>query len=197
VKQKAKAPYLLMGYKVPVLNSTDNEQDVYALEVLSGILSGGGSSRLVSNLVRGKQVAASASAGYGMNARLPTLFLFDGIPADSKTIEELEMAIKGQIKLLQDTLVTSKELNRIKAQVIASAVYEKDSNFYQAMQLGMLETVGIGWQKEADYVDKVKSVTAVQVQAAAQKYLIEDHLTVMQMLPQRDALAAKELAHGH
>ncbi len=195
VKQKAKAPYLLMGYKVPVLNSTDNEQEVYALEVLSGILSGGGSSRLASNLIRGKQVAASVSAGYDMNARLPTLFLFDGIPAESKTLEDLEMAIKGQIKLLQGGLVTTKELDRIKAQVIASAVYEKDSNFYQAMQLGMLETVGIGWQKESEYVDKVKSVTAAQIQAAAHKYLVEDHLTVVQMLPQSNVMAAKESAH--
>jgi len=195
VKQKAKAPYLLMGYKVPVLNSTDNEQDVYALEVLSGILSGGGSSRLASNLVRGEQVAASVSAGYDMNARLPTLFLFDGIPAESNTLQELESAIKGQIKLLKDTLVTAKELDRIKAQVIASAVYEKDSNFYQAMQLGMLETVGIGWQKESEYVGKVKSVTVEQIQSAANKYLVEDHLTVVQMLPQNDVLAAKELAH--
>jgi zinc protease len=63
-------------------------------------------------------------------------------------------------------------------------VYEKDSNFYQAMQLGMLETVGVGWQKEAEYVDKVKAVTAAQIQAAANKYLIEDHLTVVYMEPQ-------------
>ncbi|MEO1888288.1 MAG: pitrilysin family protein [Cycloclasticus sp.] len=194
VKQKAKSPYLLMGYKVPVLNSTDNEQDVYALEVLSGILSGGGSSRLASNLVRGAQVAASVSAGYDMNARLPTLFLFDGIPSESRTLKELEMAINEQIKLLQEALVTAKELDRIKAQVIASAVYEKDSNFYQAMQLGMLETVGVGWQKESEYVDKVKSVTAEQIQAAAGKYLIEDHLTVVHMQPQSDVLEEKELA---
>ena len=48
VKQNAKVPYLLMGYKVPVLNTVQNEEDVYALEVLSGILSGGSSARLLS-----------------------------------------------------------------------------------------------------------------------------------------------------
>lgn len=183
VKQKAQVPYVLMGYKVPVLNSTDNEQEVYALEVLSGVLSSGGSSRLASNLIRGSQIAANASAGYDMNARLPTLFLFDGVPADGKTATELESAINEQIKSLKTSPVSNKELDRIKAQVIASAVYEKDSNFYQAMQLGMLETVGVGWEKEAEYVDKVKSITAEQIQAVAKKYLIEDHLTVVHMLP--------------
>lgn len=183
VKQQAKAPYLLMGFKVPVLNSTENEQDVYALEVLSGILSGGDSARLPANLVRGSQVAASAGAGYDLSARLPTLFLFDGMPAEGKSAEALEQAIMEQIELLKTQLVEQKELDRIKAQVIASAVYEKDSNFYQAMQLGMLETVGVGWEKESEYVEKVQKITAEQIQAAAKKFLIEDHLTVVHMEP--------------
>ena len=183
VKQNAKVPYLLMGYKVPVLNSLKNTDDVYALEVLSGILSGGGSARLESNLVRGSQIASSVSAGYDMNARLPTLFLLDGVPVDGHSVNELEAALLQQIKLLQDKPVEQKELDRIKAQVIAASVYEKDSNFYQGMQLGMLETVGVGWEKSIDYVGKVKAVNAKQLQDVANKYLIEEHLTVVQMLP--------------
>ena len=184
VKQKAKVPYLLMGYKVPVLNSVKDDADVYALEVLSGILSGGSSARLPSNLIRDTQVASSASAGYDMNARLPTLFLFDGSPVKEKNVQQLEDALLEQVAQLQTDLVEQKELDRIKAQVIASSVYEKDSNFYQGMQLGMLETVGVGWQKSDEYVDKVKGVTAEQVRAVAQQYLIEDHLTVVHMMPQ-------------
>ncbi len=187
VKQNAKVPYLLMGFKVPVLNSVEDDTDVYALEVLSGVLSGGSSARLPSNIVRGSQVASSASAGYDMNARLPTLFLFDGTPAQGNSVQQLEEALLQQIKLLQMDLVTQKELDRIKAQVIASSVYEKDSNFYQAMQLGMLETVGVGWQKADEYVEKIKAVTAEQVRNAAKKYLIEDHLTVVHMMSQGGA----------
>jgi zinc protease len=173
-----------MGYKVPVLNSVDDDADVYALEVLSGILSGGNSARLASNLIRGSQVASSASAGYDMNARLPTLFLFDGSPVQGRSAKQLEEALLEQIKQLQTNLVEEKELNRIKAQVIASSVYEKDSNFYQGMQLGMLETVGVGWHKADEYVDKVKGVTAQQLRDVAKKYLIEDHLTVVHMQPE-------------
>ena len=184
IKQTARLPYVLMGYKVPVLNTADKETDVYALEVLSGILSSGNSARLNSRLVRGQQVATSVSAGYDLNARLDSLFLFDGVPADGRSLQELEKAIITEIDNLKTTPVQQQELERIKAQVIAAAVYQKDSNFYQAMQLGMLETVGIGWQKEAEYLDKVKAVTAEQIQAAANSYLIEDHLTVVHMQPQ-------------
>ncbi|ORU93523.1 MAG: peptidase M16 [Cycloclasticus sp. symbiont of Bathymodiolus heckerae] len=184
VKQQAKVPYVLMGYKVPVLNSVEDDADIYALEVLSGILSGGSSARLPSRLVRGSQVASSVSAGYDMAARLPTLFLFDGVPAKGVSAEQLESALLEQIQLLQTSPVEQKELDRIKAQVIASSVYEKDSNFYQAMQIGMLETTGVGWQKGEQYVDKIKAISVENIQAVAKKYLIEDHLTVVHMQPQ-------------
>jgi zinc protease len=52
------------------------------------------------------------------------------------------------------------------------------------MQLGMLETVGIGWQKADEYVSKINQVTAEQVRDVARKYLIEDHLTVAYLDPQ-------------
>jgi len=184
VKQKAKLPYLLMGYHVPSLRTSVNDQDAYALEVLSGILSGGNSARLPANLVRGEQVASEVSVGYDLNARLSTLFLFDGVPAGEHSLGDLEKSVLDQLALLKKNRVTEQELARIKAQVIAASVYEKDSNFYQAMQLGMLETVGVGWQKEQEYVAKVKAVTAEQLQKVAKKYFVEDHLTVVYMEPQ-------------
>ena len=67
---------------------------------------------------------------------------------------------------------------------MASSVYEKDSVFYQAMQLGTLETVGLGWQKKDEYLDNIQKVTAAQVQAVAKKYLTDDVLTVAVLEPQ-------------
>ncbi|PCI17067.1 MAG: peptidase M16 [Piscirickettsiaceae bacterium] len=196
VKQHAKLPYLLMGYKVPVLNSVDDDADIYALEVLSGILDGGSSARLQSNLVRNQQIASSVGVGYDLQARLETLFLFDGAPTAEHDLAELEKSIIAEVEKLKNKPVTQQELDRIKAQVIASSVFQKDSNFYQAMQLGLLETVGVGWQKEAEYVDKVKSVTAAQIQAVARKYLIEDHLTVVYMQPQDSQQTNVENGHA-
>ncbi len=42
----AKLPMIMMGYNVPSYDSTPNQKEVYALDVLSGILDGGSSSRL-------------------------------------------------------------------------------------------------------------------------------------------------------
>jgi len=184
VKAPAEVPYLLMGYKVPVLKNVDDAAEIYALEVLAGVLDGGNSSRLSQQLIRKSEIATSVGAGYAPYARQQTLFLFDGSPRDGHSVVELEQAIKKQIKSLQNNAPSKAELDRVKAQVMAASVYEKDSVFYQAMQLGTLETVGLGWQKKDEYLEKINQVTAEQVQNVAKKYFKDDRLTVAILEPQ-------------
>jgi zinc protease len=184
VKAPAKLPYLLMGYKVPVLKTAANEWEAYALEVLAGVLDGGGSARLAKELIRGRQIALVANAGYSLTSRMSYLFELDAVPAKGKTVYDVEAGLKEQIAKVQKELVKPEELQRIKAQVLAGKVFDQDSNFNQAMQLGILESVGLGWQKQDEYVSKINQVTAEQVQEVARKYLIEDHLSVAYLEPQ-------------
>ncbi len=183
VKAPAELPYLVMGYKAPVVATAKDAWEPYALEVLSGILDGGNSSRLSKNIVRGKEIAANAGAGYDLFSRLDELFTFDGTPAPGHTVAELEAALREQINQVRDTLVTADELERIKAQVVAAKVYERDSTFYQAMQLGTLETNGLSWKLADEYLDRIKAVTPEQIQQVAKKYLIDDRLTVAVLDP--------------
>lgn len=183
VKVPAKLPYLLIGYKVPSLNTAENKWEPYALEVLAGILSGGDSARLPKELVRKTQIAVSADVGYDLVSRQASLFIFDAIPSAKFTVADVEKALYAQIETLKTTLVTEKELQRIKAQVVASNVYEKDSIFYQAMSIGTLETVGLPWSVGEQYVDEVRSVTAEQVQLVAKKYFGEMQKTVAILEP--------------
>jgi zinc protease len=184
IKLPAKLPYILMGYKVPALTAEENQWEAYALEVLGGILDGGNSARLSSRLVRGKQIAVAAGAGYSLTSRLPGLFMLDATPVKGKTAYDMEYALKQEITDLKRNRVTPEEMARIKAQVLSGAIYERDSNFYQAMQLGSLETVGLGWQKAEEYVEKINQVTPEQVQQVARKYLIENHLNIAYLDPQ-------------
>lgn len=184
IKVPAKLPYYISGYKVPSLKTIKDEQEAYALEVLAGILSGGNSARLKKELVRNQQVAAEADSGYDLYARQATLFLFDAVPAQGKTIAEVETALQQQIDRLKTELVTEAELKRIKAQVVAGKVYEQDSVFYQAMIIGQLETIGLPYKTAEDYVEKVRAVTAEQVRDAAKKYLVAEQRTVAILEPQ-------------
>ncbi len=183
VRVPAKLPYLVMGYKVPVLKTAEAEWEPYALEVLAGILDGGNSARLSRRLVRKQQLAANAGAGYDLYAMRQSLFLLDGTPAEKHTTAELEKALRAEIERLKEEPVTAEELARVKAQVVAGKTFERDSLFYQAMQMGTLETVGLGWRRMEEYSDKVAAVTAEQVRAVARKYLVDDHLTIAELKP--------------
>lgn len=183
VKVPAKVPYLIMGYKVPVLATAPEPWEAYALEVLSGLLDGGSSARLQKNLVRGDALATSAGASYDLYARQESSFILSAIPAKQISSDVIEAALKQQIQNIQQTPPERDELERVIAQVIAASVYEQDSNFYLAMQFGTLETVGLGWQKKQEYVEAVRAVTAEQVQQVAKKYFIDEALTVAVLEP--------------
>lgn len=184
VKAPAELPYLLMGYKVPVVRTAELQWEPYALAVLAGVLDGGTAARLESQLVRGGEIAASAGASYDAYDRLDSLFLLSGTPATGYNMEDLERAFVDQIRKLQDEPVTSAEMDRVVAQISAEKVYEQDSIFYQAMQIGILETVGLSWKDADRYLERIKAVTPEQVQAVAHKYLRSDHLTVAELVPQ-------------
>lgn len=183
VKAPAELPYVLLGYKVPVLKTAEQPWEPYALEVLSGILEGGGSSRLSHDLVRGSQLAASAGAGYDMESRLEELFTLTANPTPGHTVAELEQALRAQVKRLQEEPVSAEELSRVVAQVIAADVYQRDSMFYQGMRMGILETVGLGWNALDDYVERIRAVTPEQLREVARKYLTDDRLTVAILEP--------------
>jgi zinc protease len=183
VRAPAREPYLVFGFKTPVIGSAEQEWEPYALEMLASILDGGDSARFSRNLVRGRQIAVSAGAQYNAFARLPGMLLVDGTPAKGHDMEELEQALRGEIERLKEELVSEEELERVGAQVVAAKVYELDSVFYQAMQIGTLETVGLDWRLVDAYPEKIQQVTPQQVRSVARKYLTDDGLTVAVLDP--------------
>lgn len=195
VQQPAELPLLLLGYKAPSLRTADEPWKAYAMEVVANILDGGNSARLSSELVRGEELAAGAGAGYDLLARHDTLLTLRATPAQDKGMDELEAALRMQIDRLQHELVSPAELERIKAQVTAAKVYELDSVFYQAMQLGMLETVGLDWREAERYVERVNAITPEQVRLVAREFLQPHRLTVaiLDPLPLSSNLESREV----
>ena len=197
VKAPAQVPFMIMGYQTPSVVDTEHDWEPYALDVLAAVLDGGASARFEKHLVREQQVAASIGTGYDAFTPGRELFTFSGTPGQGKTVDDLENAIREQIKIISNELVSDEELDRVKAQVVASKVYEKDSIFYQAMSIGTLETTGLGWQLAEQYLNRVNQVTKEQIKAVAKKYLIDDKLTVAVLDPQPiDPNKARQRAAG-
>ncbi|MEO8343058.1 MAG: pitrilysin family protein, partial [Gallionella sp.] len=178
VKAPAELPQLVMAYHTPTLKDPKQDWKPYALDVLTDVLDGNESARLNQHLVREQQVASAAGAGYDSTARGPSLFTLNATPSTGKTVQDVEAALREQIALLVKDGVSEDELKRAKAQVMAGEVYKRDSVFYQAMQIGQLESIGLGYQAIPVMLEKLQAVTAEQVQQVAKEFLQDDNLTV-------------------
>ena len=204
IKAPSELSYLLMGYPVPTLNdrngSDSNSWEPYALEVLSNILAGNSSSRLNQNIVRNQHLAVSVSAGYDSTARgRISVFELEGTPNDFKKINDLENALLQEIEKIKKDGVTQEELDRVKATVIASDVYQKDSMFGMAMEIGQLETMDYSFHLSDGYIEKINGVTSEQIKNVATKYLTRDNLSVVILDPQpmTQNLSPKGRPHVH
>ena len=169
---------------VPVLNTSSEKWEPYALQVLAEVLGGSNSSRLTRDLVRAQQIAVGASANYNPTARLDNIFLISGIPAQGHTVAEVQSAINQEIQQLQQQPITNEELARIKAQLIAEKTYAQDLIDAQATLLGSLVSVGLPYTLADTYFQQLENITAAQVQAVAKKYLTAQRLTIGILIPQ-------------
>jgi zinc protease len=184
VKAPAELPQIIMAYHTPVIRAPRQDWKPYALEILAGVLDGHASARLNKHLVREQQVASGVGAGYDSIARGPGLFTLEATPSAGKTVADVEAALRAEITALIETGVNEEELRRVKAQVTASEVYKRDSLFYQAMQIGQLESIGLGHQAIPQMLAGLQAVTADQVRAVAAEFLRDDNLTVAVLDPQ-------------
>jgi phenylalanyl-tRNA synthetase beta subunit len=177
-------PEGLAAFGIRKLRDVNKDRDPYALDVLAAVLDGHDASRFAKNLVRGSRVAQSAGAGYDGTLRGEASFTLDGQPAEGKTIADLEAALRAEIKRIQDEGVSAEELARVKTQSIAAQIYKRDSLMAQAMEIGGAEAAGVSWRDIDLLLEKLKSVTAEEVQAVAKKYFSDDTLSIAVLDPQ-------------
>ncbi|WP_407920116.1 M16 family metallopeptidase [Halopseudomonas salegens] len=178
-------PTLLMAYNVPGLVTAEEDWEAYALRLLNGVLDAGHSARLASELERGSGIATSVGANYDAFSRGDTLFLFSGIPNQSRDadLEQLEAGIHAQIERLQAEPPSADELDRVRNQVIAQLVFAQDSISHQARLIGQLESVGLPWSLLDEDIERLQAITPEQVSDVARRYLQPERLTRSHVLP--------------
>jgi zinc protease len=187
-KAPAEQAYVALAFKVPQLASFEpgpQSDDALALTVLAAVLDGYSGARLDRALTQGPdRVADSVGAENGLWGRGPQIFTLDGVPAPGKTTEQVEAALRAEVTKVAREGVTEAELNRVKTQWVASEVYKLDSVMNQARELGDHWIEGLPLDTSERLIQRLKGVTAGQVQAVAAKYFGDDQLTVGILRPQ-------------
>lgn len=187
-KAPADQSYIAMAFKVPQLTSlesTPDNDDALSLTVLAAVLDGYSGARLDRALTQGEnRVADSAGASNGMSGRGPQTFTLDGVPAKGRTPEQVEASLRAEVTRVAKDGVTEAELNRVKTQWVASEVYKRDSVMSQARELGSNWIEGFPLGADERLIERLRGITAAQVQSVAAKYFGDDQLTVGILRPQ-------------
>ncbi|HHS7962427.1 TPA: M16 family metallopeptidase, partial [Legionella pneumophila] len=122
---------------------------------------------------------------YNLYSRYQSQFIVYGAPSQDHQIKDLEKALITELEALKKAPVSNQELQRVKNQIIAQKTFEKDSIFGQAMELGLLETIGLGWKNTETYTKAINEITPEQIQQVAQRYFQENNMTVAELKPIR------------
>lgn len=183
VKAPAENPMVLLGFKVPRLRDLAGDDDVFALYVLAAVLDGDENGRLTRRLVRDEKIASAVQADYDMLSRVPGLFVLGGRPSAGHTTQALSARLRLAVSRIAEQGVDTDELQRIKIQLVAGRVYQRDSVFSQAMEIGTLAMLGFEPGDSDRILERLAAVTPAQVQAVARRYFSDDTLTEVTLLP--------------
>jgi len=106
-------------------------------------------------------------------------------PLPGQTPETLEQALLAEIDQLKREPVPEEELERAKNQIEASFVWSQDSVHSRASVLARFQLIG-SWRKLAEFVPRVRAVTAADIQRVTGTYFGADGMTVGVLLPADD-----------
>ena len=180
-------PVVIGGYHIP----KGSDPDIYPLEVLQQILSGGESSRLYQRLVR-KDKTAVAAGGFVFAHEDPGLFLTFALYLPSMDVAKLKAALDEEIARVTTEKVDAHELQKAKNQLAAQAVYRRER------VAGLATSIGVDWAVAHDPLraftapQKYDAVTADDVLRVAKKYLVKTNLSMVTLQPAKPAKGGKK-----
>jgi zinc protease len=163
-------PSLRRYYLVPSA-ATAAAGESPALDVLAQLMGGGSNSYLYRALVVDKPLAVSASAGYQGTSLDATQFMVSASPKPGVDFAQIEQVIDRVIADVGQNAVRAEDLERVKTQLIAEAIYAQDNQATLARWYGGALTTGLSIEDIRSWPDRIRAVTAEQVREAAQKWL--------------------------
>ena len=181
-------PTVKRYYLVPSATSAAPGQSA-ALDVLAQLMGGGSNSYLYRALVVDRPLAVGASAAYQGTSLDETQFSIAASPKPGVEFAQVEQAIDEVIAKVAQTPASSEDLERVKTQLIAEAIYAQDNQATMARWYGGALTTGLSIEDIRSWPDRIRAVTAEQVRQAAREWLDKKRSVTGYLI--KDTIAAK------
>jgi zinc protease len=161
------------------------ERDDFALDVLAHELGGGKNSRLYKRLVLEDELVADVTVANETRLDPGALFVFAEL-RDGVDPERVEAAVREEIEAVRREGVSKKDLERIRAQIHASFLFQDEAVLDLALKLARFEALTPdGWRTLAKVLPAYDSLANKELVQAAAKYLQFDRSAWVWALPGR------------
>ena len=167
---RVEQPVVRRDYLVPSATTAAAGESA-ALDVLAQLMGGGSNSYLYRALVIDHPLAVSAGASYQGTSLDPTQFMISVSPKSGVEFSQVEQVIDSVIADIGQNPARAEDLERVKTQLIAEAIYAQDNQATQARWYGGALTTGLSIDDIRNWPDRIRAVTAEQVRVAAKKWL--------------------------
>ncbi|MBU2962907.1 insulinase family protein [Citreicella sp. C3M06] len=182
-------PYVMRRYLAPERDAGD-QRAAAALTLLAQVLSGGQTSVLTRALQFDSQTAIYTSAWYNGTSYDDTDFGLVVVPAPGVTLEQAEAQMDEVLARFLSDGVDEEQLDRIKFQLRAEAIYERDNVSSLARRYGDALTSGLTIDDIHDWPQILQQVTPEEIVAAARSLFDPSQAVTGYLMPARDAPAS-------
>ena len=167
-------PYVMRSYLAAERNPGDQRQAA-ALALLAQVLGGSSTtSVLARGLTFDSQVAVYTAAFYNPTTVDPDTLSLLVMPQAGVGLAQAEAALDAQLAKFLETGIAPADFARIKAQIRADDVYDRDSAQGRAQQIGTALAVGLTLEDVDAWPGLLQVVTAEEVMAAARAVFVAD-----------------------
>ncbi len=153
------------------------DDDFYATDLLSDVLSLGNSSRLYQSLVKEQKLFSEISA-YVMGSFDEGLFIINGNLQENISFEIADKAIELELHKIKETLVQEKELEKVKNKIVSTLLFSETSVLNKAMNLAISELLGDANDVNTEE-EKYMNVTPEDIKRMANKILIPTNCSTL------------------
>ena len=140
---------------------------------------------ITKNLINNQKTALDIFISNDTFNQYPNLIVVGGTPRGDISSGEFKTKVLNEFSEQSINKITNDELMNAKARIKANNVYKFDSVFYQAMQVGMMETKDISWENLDNYSSIMESMTLEEVKSAGEIYFSNDQLLTTVLRPKK------------
>lgn len=171
--ERVQLPSWRRFYLAPSYRS-EGAEHAYALQVLSAIFGSGGTSRLYRSLVVEQELAVAAGMAYSPSDLDETAMVAYANPRPGVDLATLEAAFDAEIAHLLADGVTEEEVARAQERLVIYAILARDSLDGPVRTIGQQLAIGRTVEDVEAWPERIRAVTADQVDAAARAVLRAD-----------------------